>query len=115
MSPRRCAPDSATSFPSTSIRSSSTSAKLCTRNIRTAIARVTVRGVPPRQPPYAVRASTDDWPFLYIRPRTFPTGYVAVLGGVLLIALIATRAVYGRAMFTRGGFDPALFLMGAAF
>jgi hypothetical protein len=84
-------------------------------DVRAALARVHVAGFAPRPPPAAVRPSTDDWPFLYIRPATFPYGYVAVLGGLLAIALIATRLVYGRAMFTRGGFDPTLFLMGAAF
>jgi len=84
-------------------------------DVRAAAARAGVRTFAPREPMYAVRASTDDWPFLYIRPATFPYGYVAVLGGVLLIALIASRAVYGRDMFARGRFDPALFFMGAAF
>lgn len=84
-------------------------------DVRAAAIRARVRTFEPREPDDAVRASTDDWPFLYVRPDTFPTGYVAVLGGVLLIALFAARAVYGRAMFTRGHFDPALFAMGAAF
>ncbi len=56
-------------------------------DVRAAAARAHVRTYPPRTPPYAVRASTDDWPFLYIRPATFPYGYIAILGGVLLIAL----------------------------
>jgi hypothetical protein len=57
---------------------------------------------------------TDDWPFLYLRPGTFPWGYVMVLGAVLLVAVAATRAVFGLG---RGHqqFDWALFLMGAAF
>jgi hypothetical protein len=57
---------------------------------------------------------SDDWPFLYIRPGKFPWGYVAVLGFVLVLAAVAVpRAfVMGKA---GGGFDGALFLMGAAF
>jgi Spermine/spermidine synthase domain len=83
-------------------------------DVRAAAARARIRAFAPREPQYDVRVSTDDWPFLYVRPATFPYGYVAVLGGVLLIALISTRAVYGRETFSRS-FDPALFFMGAAF
>jgi len=62
-----------------------------------------------------IRVPTDDWPFLYIRPGTFPAGYVVVIGGLLLIAFAGTRVVFGKEMFSRGGFDLTLFLMGAAF
>jgi len=62
-----------------------------------------------------IRPSTDDWPFLYIRPDTFPKGYVVVLAIVLAIALIAVRAAYGAGFYSRRRFDLALFLFGAAF
>jgi len=57
---------------------------------------------------------SDDWPFLYLRPAVFPWGYLAVLGTVLLVAVLVARPVFG---FGRGGqrFDWALFFMGAAF
>jgi spermidine synthase len=58
--------------------------------------------------------TSDDWPFLYLRPRAFPWGYLVVLGFVLLVAALAVRPVFGVG---RGGasFDWVLFLMGAAF
>lgn len=62
-----------------------------------------------------IRVPTDDWPFLYIRPRTFPTGYVAVIALLLVAAVVGARFVFGRRLFTRQGFDLPLFLMGAAF
>jgi SAM-dependent methyltransferase len=61
------------------------------------------------------RVPTDDWPFLYIRPNTFPLGYLVVIGGLLLVALAGARAVFGAGLFTRDRFDFPLFLMGAAF
>lgn len=68
----------------------------------------------PEQGREQVRLATDDWPFLYIRPGVFPWGYVTVLGGILLIALVATPAAYGPKTLGRD-FDAPLFLMGAAF
>ena len=58
--------------------------------------------------------TSDDWPFLYIRPGLFPWGYVLLLGGVLLSGIPAARMAYGKDV-TGGGFDPPLFFMGAAF
>ena len=58
--------------------------------------------------------TSDDWPFLYIRPGLFPWGYVLLLGAVLLSGIPAVRMAYGRDV-TGGGFDPPLFFMGAAF
>jgi hypothetical protein len=58
--------------------------------------------------------TTDDWPFLYIRPGLFPWGYVLLLGAVLLSGIPAVRMAYGKDV-TGGGFDPPLFFMGAAF
>ena len=86
------------------------------------------KGVPPErmaselaafttQPPRTndVRPSTDDWPYLYLRPHAFPTGYVTVLAAVLLIALGGSRAVFGRNFYSARRFDLPLFFMGAAF
>ena len=84
-------------------------------DIGAAAARANIRAMPVPETAYRARASTDDWPFLYVRPDTFPAGYLAVLAGVLLLAVLSARAVYGRTLFSSGGFDPALFLMGAAF
>jgi SAM-dependent methyltransferase len=61
-----------------------------------------------------IRVPTDDWPFLYIRPGTFPIGYVIVIGGLLLIAALGSFAVFGKDIAS-GRFDGPLFVMGAAF
>jgi len=63
----------------------------------------------------AVRITTDDWPFLYLRPGVFPIGYAAVLASVLILTAVGVRYAYGTQMFAPGGFDGVLFLMGAAF
>ena len=63
----------------------------------------------------AIRASTDDWPFLYVRPGTRPSGYVAVLAGIAVLAILGAAIVFGRSLFTAARFDFALFLLGAAF
>jgi hypothetical protein len=62
-----------------------------------------------------IRPSTDDWPFLYISPGTFPIGYVIILGIVLLIAIVSARAAYGAGFYTRRRFDVPMFFLGAAF
>ncbi|MBN9418591.1 MAG: hypothetical protein J0I12_24280 [Candidatus Eremiobacteraeota bacterium] len=68
----------------------------------------------PDQPREKVRITTDDWPFLYIRPGVFPWGYLFVLTGLVSFAAVATPLAYGRR--TLGAdFDAPLFLMGAAF
>jgi hypothetical protein len=58
--------------------------------------------------------TSDDWPFLYIRPGAIPWGYLVVLGVILTGAVISVRRTFG---FTRGAanFHWPLFLMGAAF
>ena len=58
--------------------------------------------------------TTDDWPYLYLRPHSFPTGYLTLLLVVLVIALIGARVAFGKQMYG-SGFDPILFFMGAAF
>jgi SAM-dependent methyltransferase len=65
--------------------------------------------------PGNVRFTTDDWPFLYLRPGVVPYGYIAVISAVLLIAGMATRFAYGGEVFARRTFDGVMFLMGAAF
>ncbi len=62
----------------------------------------------------SVRTTSDDWPFLYIRPDVFPWGYLLVLLGVLGLALISTPLAFGRELI-KGRFDPVLFFMGAGF
>ncbi|HXB02740.1 MAG TPA: class I SAM-dependent methyltransferase [Opitutaceae bacterium] len=60
-----------------------------------------------------VITTSDDWPFLYVRPEVFPWGYLLVLGFLLGLAAISVRKVFG---IGRGAmFDRPLFLMGAAF
>lgn len=58
--------------------------------------------------------TSDDWPFLYLRPGVMPWGYLAVLGSILVFAVVGVRRVYG---IGRGGaaFHWPLFFMGAAF
>jgi len=60
------------------------------------------------------RVTTDDWPFLYLRPNTFPAGYVTMLACVLVLAAAGARVAFGKHLYG-SGFDPVLFLMGAAF
>lgn len=68
----------------------------------------------PSAPLAAVHTTSDDWPFLYVRPGEFPWGYLVVLGCLLAIAGVATPAAFGRRALVRD-FDLGLFLMGASF
>jgi len=71
-----------------------------------------------QQPPLAtrpIRVSTDDWPFLYVRPDVFPRGYVTVLACIALLAVAGAAAVYGASLFTPARFDGVMFFFGAAF
>lgn len=61
-----------------------------------------------------IKITTDDWPFLYLRPGIFPWGYLLLLSGILLTSLFAVSRVYGTDV-VGGGFDRPLFFMGAAF
>jgi hypothetical protein len=58
--------------------------------------------------------TSDDWPFLYIRPGIMPWGYLTVLAVILLFAVVGVRWVFAVG---RGGsrFHWPLFFMGAAF
>src|SRR5262249_12304903 len=76
--------------------------------------RLPFESVAPQQGLSAVRTTSDDWPFLYVRPATFPTAYVAMLLAVLALAVAGARWAFGRQV-VGAGFDPTLFLMGAGF
>jgi len=68
----------------------------------------------PKLPLESVRTTSDDWPFLYVRPGIFPWGYVLVLLALATVARVATPFAFGRT--TLGAdFDIVLFFMGAAF
>jgi SAM-dependent methyltransferase len=63
----------------------------------------------------SIRMPTDDWPFLYLRPGTVPWTYIAVFLLIAVTGAIALRGVFGESLFSRGRFDPQMFLLGAAF
>jgi hypothetical protein len=62
----------------------------------------------------ATRTTSDDWPFLYVRPGVFPWGYLIVLACIVLTAAVATPLAFGRRALG-SDFDAPLFFMGAAF
>jgi len=64
--------------------------------------------------PIGVATTSDDWPFLYVKPGGQPVGYYFVLGFILLAGAAGVRFSYGKDAF-RSGFDVVLFFMGAAF
>jgi hypothetical protein len=66
-----------------------------------------------RRPPGLLKTS-DDWPFLYLRPQVVPWGYLTILGSVLLLALVSAALASGPRTLVRE-FDVPLFLMGAGF
>ena len=57
--------------------------------------------------------ASDDQPFLYFRGGMIPALYLWVLGGILLVSLIAVRTVGGPLRQMRPYLD--MFFMGAAF
>jgi len=61
--------------------------------------------------PHAERLATDDWPHLYITDRSIPREYIAVLGGIVLVALILVRANFKAAY----RMDPHFMFLGAGF
>lgn len=63
----------------------------------------------------SVRLATDDWPFLYVRPGSFPLAYIVILTLIALSAVLAIRGAFGSDTFSRGRFDPVMFLLGAGF
>ena len=62
-----------------------------------------------------VAVPRDDWPYLYLSRRTIPAHYLKALGIVLAIALGLVGAAAGRNLRGGGGFDGAMFFMGAGF
>lgn len=57
--------------------------------------------------------ATDDWPFLYLQDRSFPTLYILGLAMVALFALIGTGTFAPRKTLRR--FDWHMFFLGMAF
>ena len=70
--------------------------------------------IKPRSPRESTLTTSDDWPFLYVRPGLVPWGYITILVSLLLVAAIGVRKVFGFGP-AAGGFHWPLFLMGAAF
>jgi spermine/spermidine synthase len=61
----------------------------------------------------SITPATDDWPFLYLRDRSFPTIYIAALVMVLLFAVVGSLALAPRGVLRR--FDWHMFFLGVAF
>jgi spermidine synthase len=55
--------------------------------------------------------ATDDWPYLYLERRTIPQLYLAVMGALVVVALLLVRPFIGHVR----RLDPHFFLLGAAF
>lgn len=68
----------------------------------------------PVQPQAETLTTSDNWPFLYLRPGVMPWGYLIVLGALLLGSAWSIRRVFAFGRET-GTFHWPLFLMGAAF
>ena len=49
----------------------------------------------PTSPMERVATTSDDWPFLHLRPGVVPWGYLAVIGAVLALAAACARPVFG--------------------
>jgi hypothetical protein len=62
-----------------------------------------------------VAVPRDNWPYLYLSGRTIPAHYLKALGIVLAIALGLVGAAAGKSLRGGGGFDGAMFFMGAGF
>src|SRR5205823_772872 len=57
--------------------------------------------------------ATDDWPFLYLRERTFPQIYILALAIAAVISLLGVLAIAPRR--TLGRFNWHMFFLGVAF
>ncbi len=68
----------------------------------------------PSKPRSETTTTSDNWPFLYLKPGHFPFGYIAVLTFILIGAAGLVYFSYGRRELS-SGFDLPLFLMGGAF
>lgn len=62
------------------------------------------------RPPYD--PSTDDWPFLYMPERRYPSTYLAM---VLLLLMVSMLVIRGLAPGVSGAFSPPCFFLGAGF
>lgn len=64
-------------------------------------------------PPGEVTPATDDWPFIYLNSRSFPSIYIAGLGVVVLISLVGILGLAPRGVLRR--FNWHMFFLGLAF
>lgn len=71
--------------------------------------------LPPRALAAGIEPSTDDFPFLYLRPGVVPWGYIVVLSAIMLLAAASARVAIGPELFRLTAIDVALFCFGAAF
>ena len=60
----------------------------------------------------SVEPATDDWPFLYLHRRHVPAHYLAALGLILVVSVLAVRLALGR---RTAGWSWEFFLLGAGF
>lgn len=60
-----------------------------------------------------VEIPTDDWPYLYLRERSFPSHYLKALLVVLAFSALLVVGAAGREL--RGGTDLQMFLLGLGF
>ncbi len=63
-------------------------------------------------PSVAVDVSTDDWPFLYMPVRTYPSTYAGVVGALLLVSLALIGSLLPG---VRGRVSLPCFFLGAGF
>ena len=61
---------------------------------------------------FHVDLSTDDWPFFYMRARTYPQSYALMIGLLLVVSLVTVRRLVAG---TGGGFSAPCFFLGAGF
>jgi len=59
----------------------------------------------------AIDVPTDDWPYLYLARKTVPADYAIVIGGLLVLSLLAVYTLRGRS-FGRNDTHFALLGMG---
>ena len=72
--------------------------------------RVIGEGFYPRS---SVTPATDDWPFIYLNDRSFPSIYIAGLGVVVLVSLAGVLAIAPGRTLRR--FNWHMFFLGVAF
>jgi hypothetical protein len=58
-----------------------------------------------------IEATTDQWPFLYLRERSIPATYIIGLIGIILLSVVMTR----RLLPNFRTYNAHFFFMGAAF